>query len=76
MPVIYYSSTGVLSFAPVAPRNQAVGPIEVVVCPSPPDEIIDPWRDGDARMSHRSKTLFAIATLTTIAFLIFTRSIS
>ena len=76
MLVTYYSSTGALSFAPVAPRDQAVGPIEVAVCPSPPNEIIDPWRDSDARMSRRSQTLFAIATLTTIALLIFAGSIS
>jgi len=55
MLVTYYSSTGALSFAPVAPRDQAVGPIEVAVCLSPPDEIIDPWHDSDARMSHRSQ---------------------
>jgi len=54
MPVTYNSSTCALSLAPVAPHDQAVGPIEVVVCPSPPDEIIDPWRDSDARMSRRS----------------------
>jgi len=54
MPVTYNSSTCAQSLAPVAPHDQAVGPIEVVVFPSPPDEIIDPWRDSDARMSRRS----------------------
>jgi len=72
MPVTYFSSTGVLSFAPVAPRDQAVGPIEVAMSPSPPDEIIEPPRGGNPRMCRRSQTLLAIAALTAIAVLIFT----
>jgi hypothetical protein len=71
MPVTYYSSTGAISFAPVAPRDQAVGPIEVAVSPSPPDEIIEPQHDNDPQRFHRSPTVLAIAALTTIAALTF-----
>ena len=76
MPVTYYSSTGALSFAPVAPRDQAVAPIEVAVRHSPPDEIIEARGDSPAQMSRRCQTLYAIAMLTTLAFLIFAGSIS
>ncbi len=76
MPVTYFSSTGAVSFAPVAPRYQAVGPIEVAVSPSPPDEIIEPRRDSNSRMFHGSQTMLVIAALTAIAFLFFAGSIA
>ena len=76
MPVTYISSTGAISLAPVAPRDQAVGPIEVTMAPSPPDEIIEPPRDRNPRMYRRSGTTLAIGTLTAIATLILAASIS
>jgi hypothetical protein len=76
MPVTYYSSTGSVSFAPVAPRDQAVGPMAVATAHSPPDEIIEPRRDGNSWMSHRSQTLLGIAVSTAIAVLIFAAPIS
>ncbi len=76
MPVTYFSSTGAVSFAPVAPRDQAVGPMEVAIAPSPPDEIIEPRRDSNPRMFRRFQTMLAIAALTATAVLIFAGSIS
>ncbi len=76
MPVTYFSTTGAVSFAPVAPRDQAVGPIEVAHSPSPPDEIIEPRRDSNPRLSRLSQTMLAIAALTAIATLIFAGPIS
>jgi hypothetical protein len=75
MPIRYYSSTGALSFAPVTLRDQAVGPLEVVACPTPPDEIIEPRGDGHARRFGRFKITLAITSLTAIAVAIFAGSI-
>ena len=72
MPVRYYSSAGAISFAPVTLRDQAVGPMEVAVSPSPPDEIIEPGSDSCAGWFRRSEIMLAISTLTAIAILIFT----
>ncbi|MDA1325144.1 MAG: hypothetical protein O3C34_10375 [Proteobacteria bacterium] len=76
MPVTYFSSTGAISFAPVAPRDQAVGPMEVVFSVSPPDEIIEPPRGGHPGMSRRSRTIVATAALTAVAGLIMAGAIS
>jgi hypothetical protein len=76
MPVTYFSSTGAISFAPVAPRDQAVGPLEVACSASPPDEILEPPRGGHAGMSGRSRTILATAALTAVAGLIMAGAIS
>lgn len=69
MPATCFSSTGPLSFAPVAPRDQAVGPLAVVVSPSPPDEIIAPSPGSKPRLSPGSRYALAIAALAAIAVL-------
>lgn len=76
MPVTYFSSTGAISFAPVAARDQAVGPMEVAFSASPPDEIFEPPRDSHPRMSRRPRTLLATAALTAVAGLIMAGAIS
>ena len=76
MPVSYYSSTGTISFSPVTRRDQAVGPMEVAVSPSAPDEIIEPGGGSYAGRFHRFEIMLAITTLTAIALLIFAGSIS
>ena len=63
MPVTYISSTGALSFAPVALRDQAVGPIEVTRTLSPPDEIIVLPDGGTSGAPRRYRTLVLIAAL-------------
>ena len=70
MPVTYFSSTGALSFAPVAPRDQAVGPMAVAPVPTPPDEIIGPREDSNAVASRRYRTMVLIAALTGMSALL------
>ena len=64
MPVTYYSSTGTISFEPVALSAQAVGPIEVAAAPTPPDETIaapENSKPGRA-LGYGTVVLFAILT--------------
>ena len=70
MPASYFSSTGPLLFAPVAPRDQAVGPLEVATTPSPPDEIIAPLHVNDRRLSPGLRHTLALAALMAITVLI------
>ena len=66
MPVTCFSATGALSFDPVAPRDQAVGPMAVTVAKSVPDEIIEPGQDANIRLFHRPQTIIAIAAMTVV----------
>ena len=72
MPVTYYSSTGIVSFDPVAPRDQAVGPIGVALAPSPPDEIIAPQGDGNATRFQRYRAMVLVLALTAMGALLAT----
>ena len=64
MPVTYISSTGALSFLPVALRDQAVGPIEVARTLSPPDEIFDLPDSGTTGAPRRYRPFVLVAALT------------
>ena len=64
MPVSYFSSTSEISFKPVAPRDQAVGPIEVTFRLTPPDETIAPPETRNTGTSRYYGTMVFIAMLT------------
>jgi hypothetical protein len=76
MPATYFSATGALSFDAVAPRDQAVGPIPVIISPSAPDEIIEPVQDENLRIFRRPPIMFAIAALTAVATLVIAGAVS
>lgn len=69
MPVTYMSSTGGVSFAPVAKRDQAVGPLEVAITPSAPDEIIEPRRGNNFWVLHQSEAVLSLGVLAAIVVL-------
>ena len=76
MPVTYYSSTGAVSFAPVPAREQAVGPLEVAVAPSPPDDIIEAETDIRRHRFNRSELALISAASTAVIALMVTVSLS
>ena len=63
MPVTYFSSTGALSFEPVPVRDQAIGPIDVALSPTPPDEITQPRDTGKNPKSRRYRRISLVAAL-------------
>jgi len=63
MAVTCFSSTGAISFEPVAPRIQAVGPIEVAIAPSPPDETVAAPENHAAGMAPCYRTVLLVALL-------------
>ena len=72
MPVTYYSATGAVSFDPVSPRDQAVGPLEVADTPSPPDEIIEPSHKTPAGHGRAPFFIAVAVTALTVAGILMT----